>query len=74
MPDIVERMLTAIRDYHTYKDEEVTTIYLGWHEMHEYKTSDIFTYYNHGTLEKDDIKFHGCHVYEVVTDSHLNVV
>lgn len=72
--DIVERMLTAIRDFHTYKDKEVSTIYLGWYEMHEYRTSDVFSYYNHPTPEKDDIKFHSCNVYEVVVDSHLNVM
>lgn len=74
MPDIVERMLTAIRDYHMYKDKEVTAIYLGWYEMHEYKTSDIFTYYNCPSVKSKEIKFHSCYVYEVVTDSHLNVI
>ena len=72
MPDIIERMLDTIHDYSERTGKTPTTIYLGWYEMHEFKNSDIFSYYNKKPKPKE-ARFHNCDVYEVYSDSHLNV-
>lgn len=73
MTDIVERMLDSTREYVRHNNKRPTTIYLGWYEMHEYKTSDIFRYYQAYVSEDEPIKFHNFDVFEVRVDSHFNI-